>query len=213
MSQIPSAANGRRCMSPEGSRGYPLVVTTGALPTGYLPTGVLPTGNLPTGPVCTTGCARGRSAAMAVPIKAKDAVPMITNFNVVSPAAQLAPSRFTISPNDRYEAISRAQTSDRTVAFLTDVAEMARVLEDWVPASSSRYRSSSRCTLNLLNQRENPAGPRHVGAITVAEGFQHHSLFPGNAAEKQGPKTDQARATGNPVRQQQCLSDSPQPEC
>jgi hypothetical protein len=32
---------------------------------------------------------------MAVPIKAKDAVPMITNFNVVSPAAQLAPSRFT----------------------------------------------------------------------------------------------------------------------
>src|ERR1700730_6877244 len=70
-------------MSPEGSRGYPLVVTTGALPTGYLPTGVLPTGNLPTVPVCTTSCARGRSAAMAVPIKAKDAVPMITNFNIV----------------------------------------------------------------------------------------------------------------------------------
>jgi transposase len=87
------------------------------------------------------------------------------------------------------------------------------------PLAPSRFttnpndRYEARCTLNLLNQRENPAGPRHVGAITVAEGFQHHSLFPGNAAEKQGPKTDQARATGNPVRQQQCLSDSPQPEC
>jgi len=146
---------------------------------------------------------------MAVPIKAKDAVPMITNFNIVVSCAQLAPSGFITNPNDRYEAISRAQTSDRAVAFLTDVAEMARALEDWVPASLC---SSSRCTLNLLNQRENPAGPRHVGAITVAEGFQHHSLFPGNAAEKQGPKTDQARATGNPVRQQQCLSDSPQPK-
>jgi len=72
---------------------------------------------------------------MAVPIKAKDAVPMITNFNIVFPAAQLAPRRFTTNPNDRYEAISRAQTSDRAVAFLTDVAEMARALEDWVPAS------------------------------------------------------------------------------
>ena len=63
------------------------------------------------------------------------------------------------------------------------------------------------------DQRENPAGPRRIGAIIVAEGFQHHSLFPGNAAEKQDPKTDQARAPGNPVRQQQCLSDSPQPKC
>src|SRR5258706_11040836 len=32
-------------MSSSGPRGYPLVVTTGALPTGYLPTGALPTGN------------------------------------------------------------------------------------------------------------------------------------------------------------------------
>ena len=31
--------------------------------------------------------------------------------------------------------LAQPRTSDRTVAFLTDVAEMARVLEDWVPAS------------------------------------------------------------------------------
>ena len=147
---------------------------------------------------------------MAVPIKAKDAVPMITNFNIVFPAAQLAPSRFTTNRTIVTRQLAEPRPAVARSLFLTDVAEMARALEDWVPASLC---SSSRCTLNLLNQRENPAGPRHVGAITVAEGFQHHSLFPGNAAEKQGPKTDQARATGNPVRQQQCLSDSPQPKC
>ena len=52
------------------------------------------------------------------------------------------------------------------------------------------------------DQRENPAGPRHVRAIAVAESFQHHLLFPGNAAKKQRPKTDQARETANPDRQQ-----------
>src|SRR5437588_1395268 len=48
----PSAANGRRCMRPRGSSGYPLVTRgagPGALPMGYLPTGVLPTGYLPRG--------------------------------------------------------------------------------------------------------------------------------------------------------------------
>jgi hypothetical protein len=150
---------------------------------------------------------------MAVPIKAKDAVPTITNFNIVFPAAQLAPRRFTTNPNDRYEAISRAQTSDSHGRFFDGCCRNGTRFRGLGSRFSLRYCSSSRCTLNLLNQRENPAGPRHVGAITVAEGFQHHSLFPGNAAEKQGPKTDQARATGNPVRQQQCLSDSPQPKC
>jgi hypothetical protein len=38
---------------------------------------------------------------------------------------------------------------------------------------------------------------------------QHHSLFPGDAAKKQNPKADHAGKAGNPVRQQQCLSDSP----
>jgi hypothetical protein len=70
---------------------------------------------------------------MAVPIKAKDAVPMITNFNIVVSCAQLAP----VDPNDRYEAISRAQTSDRTVSFLTYVAETARSFDDWAPRSST----------------------------------------------------------------------------
>jgi len=88
-------------------------------------------------------------------------------------------------------------------SFLTDVAEIARSLDDWVPASLRDAAAIEMCFKPASeDQRENPARPRHVGAITVAEGLQHHSLFAGNAAEKQRPKTDQARATGNPVRQQ-----------
>jgi len=74
---------------------HPLVttglVTTGAFPTGYFPTGFfpmgyLPIGYLPTGAVETTGWGRGRSAATAVPTKAKEATPRITNFNIeISP--------------------------------------------------------------------------------------------------------------------------------
>jgi hypothetical protein len=60
---------------------------------------------------------------------------------------------------------------------------------------------------------KNPAGPRHVRAIAVAKGFQHHLLFPGNAAKEQNPEASQARETGNPIRQQQCLGNSPQPKC
>ena len=52
---------------------------------------------------------------MAVPIKAKDAVPTITNFNI---AVSCCPPALT-NPNIYYEATSRAQTSDRTVSFLT----------------------------------------------------------------------------------------------
>ena len=52
------------------------------------------------------------------------------------------------------------------------------------------------------DRRENPAGTRHIRAIAVAESFQHHSLFPGNAAKKQSPKPEQTRETGNPIRQQ-----------
>ena len=75
---------------------HPLVttglVTTGAFPTGYFPTGLFPTGYLPigylpTGAVETTGWGRGRSAASAVPTKAKEATPRITNFNIEVSAA------------------------------------------------------------------------------------------------------------------------------
>src|SRR5437763_10273892 len=97
--------------------------------------------------------------------------------------------------------------------FLTDVAEITRILEDWVAPLFEKPHARDLPKPASEEQWENPAGPRHVGAIIVAEGFQHHSLFPGNAAEKQGPKTNQARATGNPVRQQQCLCDRPQPKC
>src|ERR1700730_8921859 len=51
---------------------------------------------------------------------------------------QLAPSRLTTNPNDRYETISGAQTSDRTLSFLTYVAETARSFDDWAPRSYTR---------------------------------------------------------------------------
>jgi len=146
----------RRRTSPAGSSGQPLVVTTGALPTGYLPTGVLPTGNLPTGPVCTTGCARGRSAAMAVPIKAKDAVPTITNFNIVFPAAQLAPRRFTTNPNDRYEAISRAQTSDSHGRFFDGCCRNGTRFRGLGSRVPSRYCSSPSSLLQKINGKIRP---------------------------------------------------------
>jgi hypothetical protein len=76
------------------------------LPIGYLPTGVLPTGHLPTGAVWTTGCGRGRSAATAVPTKANDAVPAITNFNIKrSPVVPLETNLESIF-NDHDEAIN-----------------------------------------------------------------------------------------------------------
>ena len=180
---------------------------------GYLPTGVLPTGNLPTGPVCTTGCGRGRSAATAVPTKARDALPMITYFNIVVSRRTLAPSTLTTNPNHYREAISRAQTSDRTLSFFDGCCRNSTHFRG-VGAASLRGAAALEIYFKPASEEqwENPAGPRHVGAITVAEGFQHHLLFSGNAAEKQGPKTNQARAAGNPVRQQQCLCDSPQPK-
>src|ERR1700730_1927576 len=42
----------------------------------------------------------------------------------------LLPNLPQVDPNDRYEAISRAQTSVRTVSFLTDVAETARSFDN-----------------------------------------------------------------------------------
>ena len=72
-----------------GYSNQPLVTTggaaTGYLPTGLLPTGYLPTGYLPTGAAAAgTGSGRGRSAATAVPTKAREATPRITNFNIES---------------------------------------------------------------------------------------------------------------------------------
>ena len=79
---------------------------------------------------------------MAVPIKAKDAVPTITNFNIVSPAAQIAPSRFTTNPNDRYEAISRAQTSDGAARFFDGCCRNSTQFRGLGCRFSSRCRSS-----------------------------------------------------------------------
>jgi hypothetical protein len=96
--------------------------------------------------------------------------------------------------------------------FSADVAEMALDLSDFTARAEMllnrrngrqrpKHAESSGKPLSE-DQWENPAGPRHERAIAVAENFQHHSLFPGNAAKKQRPKPDQARKTGNPVRQQ-----------
>jgi hypothetical protein len=57
-------------------------------------------GHLPTGAVWTTGCGRGRSAATAVPTKANDAVPMITNFKMKSPFAARDEPRIDLYDHD-----------------------------------------------------------------------------------------------------------------
>src|SRR6266481_3385201 len=62
-------------------------------------------------------------------------------------------------------------------------------------------------------RREDPASPRHIRAIAVTKGLQHHSLFSCDAAKVQNRETGQARKAGNPIRQQQRLGDSPQPKC
>src|SRR6202035_1322078 len=84
----------------------------------------------------------------------------------------------------------------------------------WIPVASWSTGPGSICR-DLLqeNRREDPTGPRHVRAITVAKGFHHHSLFPCDAAKEQNPETGQAREARDPIRQQQCLGDSPQPKC
>jgi hypothetical protein len=87
--------------------------------------------------------------------------------------------------------------------FSADVAKMTLDLSDSVVARRMQPRLRKLFGKSAsVDRRENPAGTRHIRAIAVAESFQHHSLFPGNAAKKQSPKTDQARETGNPVRQQ-----------
>src|ERR1700722_10170838 len=83
----------------------------------------------------------------------------------------------------------------------------------WIPVASWSTGPGSICRgLLQENRREDPTGPRHIRAIAVAKGFQHHSLFPCDAAKEQNPETGQAREAGDPIRQQQCLSDRPQPK-
>src|SRR5215471_8851996 len=62
-------------------------------------------------------------------------------------------------------------------------------------------------------RREDPTGPCHIRPIAVAKGFQHHSLFPSDPAKEQNPKTGKAREPGDPVWQQYCLGNSPEPKC
>jgi len=79
---------------------------------------------------------------MAVPIKAKDAVPTITNFNIVVSCCPFTPSRLTPNPNGYYEAISRAQTSDRTVLFFDGCCRNSTQFRGLGCRFSSRCRSS-----------------------------------------------------------------------
>jgi hypothetical protein len=79
---IPAARGHGHPSPPTPYLAQPLVVTTGVLPTGYLPTGLFPMGYLPIGAEETTGWGCGRSAATAVPIRAKRAVLATTHFNI-----------------------------------------------------------------------------------------------------------------------------------
>src|SRR6516162_10330757 len=97
--------------------------------------------------------------------------------------------------------------------FLPDVAKMARNLKVLVPYRLHDPQIQDPPGPTSEYRRENPTGPRHIRAIAVAKGLQHHSLFPCDAAKEQNPKTDQARKAGDPIRQKQSLGNSPEPKC
>src|SRR5882757_2758420 len=88
------------------------------------------------------------------------------------------------------------------------VGTNCRILQFFPAAAlpSPEYRGSE-------DPRNNAVGSRHVLAIAVSEGFQHHSFFSGNSAKKQNPKTDNAGETRHPIWQKQRLGDGPKPEC
>jgi len=149
-------------------------------------------GYLPTGAVWTTGCGRGRSAATAAPTKAKDATPAITNLSIKSPLKlPSTPCRLYLAGRSTHATNRRPNWQSRDLFF----GECCRMGTPVISAYGW----------------ENLADRLRVGAIAVAERFQHHSFFPGDAAKIQGAKPDQSRETGNPVGQQKCLSDSKTP--
>ena len=127
-------------------------------------------GYLPTGAVWTTGCGRGRSAATAAPTKAKDAAPAITNLSIKSPLKlPTTPSRLYLAGRSTH-ATNRRPNWQSLDPFFGECCRMG------TPVISAYGW-------------ENRAGPLHVGAMAVAESFQHHSLFPGDAAKIQGDQT------------------------
>jgi hypothetical protein len=133
-----SGRKGKRCAN--GPSDQPLVTTAGAgaFPIGYLPTGLLPIGYLPTGAVETTGWGCGRSAATAVPTKARVATPRITNFNIEVSAANRGnlefPDSVELTSHSRREQWIDCRTNSLASRFLSDVAKMARNLRHLVPA-------------------------------------------------------------------------------
>jgi hypothetical protein len=71
------------------------------------------------------------------------------------------------------------------------------------PSDLSVIRSLSK------DPRQDPPGPLHVRAIAVAKGRKHHRFFLADAKKKQRSKPDDARKTGDPIRQQHGLRDRP----
>ena len=134
-------------------------------------------------------------------MKAKDAVPAITNFSMLGPLATSNESGVT--PMLVIGATNRLRRRRLQRPFSSGCCKNGTGFERFSgrPEDAAALEESFGRSVSE-DRRENPAGTRHIRAIAVAEGFQHHSLFPGNAAKKQSPKTDQARETGNPVRQQ-----------
>ena|SRR5437879_3552859 len=95
---------------------------------------------------------------MAVPIKAKDEVPMITNFNIVVSCCPLAPSGLTTNPNHYHETISRAQPSDRTLSFFDGCCRNNTHFRG-LGAASLREAARSRSTPNQLQKSNGKIRP------------------------------------------------------
>src|SRR5271163_1392309 len=94
-----------------------------------------------------------------------------------------------------------------------------KTTESEVKVTIGFERSCVPCVLLGLEHRssedprDNAVGSRHILAVTVPKGFQHHSFFSGYPTKKQNPKTYNARQTCHPIWQQQRLSETPKPEC
>src|SRR5690349_24344675 len=80
-------------------------------------------------------------------------------------------------------------------------------------------RSCSKNTTGLrmrchasIQPRNHTCRPAHISSIFVAERAYHHCFFARHSPEKQSAKADETGRSGDPVRQQQSLTERHQPE-
>src|SRR5262252_88189 len=74
---------------------------------------------------------------------------------------------------------------------------------------------SSRCRVvarTLIDSGQDARRASHVAAVLLTKGLDHHRFLALHAEKKKRPEADEAGRPRNPVRQQECLRQRPQPE-